>query len=959
MNKKAAGIAEFLNDHSCDVCFICECWVDDSHTSIISEFNDYGLCVLKQMRKGKRGGGLCTLYRTNLDVKLCDVKLKLKTFEVMETTIKSSSSLIRVSNIYRTGKMTNSGFEDFTNELDDYLGTLLQKQGQNIICGDFNIHVEDTDNSQTQQFLSLMENYDFIQLVNSPTHNQNGTLDLVFVDCNDSLMKPCVSSSLIVHDVSNSISSDHCFIEYDVPFNKNKADKNTINVTYRDFNSICMSSFKDDLSTSLNKLTPYNTGTLSIFVDSFQSILNDVMDKHAPKLEKTVKKKRTDFTTPEIISLRRKRRKAERQFRKFKKQADLNSFNNLKKSVFKAVRKSRNRFYSSKFAKSKGKQKETYQIFNKLLGNQKGKKPLPEHTDETELANLFKNFFHDKIINVRNTISEDLADSNDGIPPITASTSYATTESFNFFSELTGEEILEILKLMPNKFCSLDVFPPWLISECIDILLPYLKTIINSSLTEGVFPESYKVAHIKPLLKSTSLDKDILSNYRPVSNLSYLSKLLERCVLRQFTKYLNTNKLFCEFQSAYRKFHSCETALIKICDDVLRNLDSGKCIFILFLDLSAAFDTISHDILIDILKNKYGVSGQVLKWFQSYLSSRLYRVEIGKSLSDIICFLFGVPQGSILGPILFILYLSELDRVVRCFGLKIHCFADDSQLYIAFEAIDVIPTIDVIESCLESVKSWMTKMFLRLNDDKTQLLVISPTKSLVKLHMNSCLWFGNNLIECSGTAENLGVIFDDSMTFTQQISKIVSSGYSTLKNLWDMAGSLTRDLKLQLVHSLIISKIDYSNTVLLAANKGNRHRLQKLLNSCVRFIYNLTGEKYRNHITPYLKALHILPVEERLQYKVALYVYKCVNGLAPVYLSDLIHQKVSNYDLRCTDDLFMLESNFRPETHFGRSSFSYNGPLVWNNLPVELKMSTNIANFKKGLKTYFFRKCFE
>ena len=259
-----------------------------------------------------------------------------------------------------------------------------------------------------------------------------------------------------------------------------------------------------------------------------------------------------------------------------------------------------------------------------------------------------------------------------------------------------------------------------------------------------VFPQKYKLAHVKPLLKKRNLDKDLKPNFRPVSNLSYFSKLLERCVLYQLNQYLDRNKMFSEFQSAYRKLHSCETALTKITDDILRFLDKGKCVFILFLDLSAAFDTIDHAILLNILQSKFGFSGQVFKWFESYLSSRQYKVEIGKSLSDIMCILFGVPQGSILGPILFVLYLSELDKIARLFGLKVHCFADDTQLYIAFEALDIIPTVETIEMCLESIKRWMTKMFLKLNEDKTQLLVISPTKSLVKVIFQNLGLFNKN-----------------------------------------------------------------------------------------------------------------------------------------------------------------------------------------------------------------------
>lgn len=956
VNKKTAGITEFLNSHNCDICFICESWIDNDFTSIISEFNDFGYEVLLKGRKNKRGGGLCVLYKNDLDVKKCVIKMKLKTFEVMEVTIKGVSSILRVSTIYRTGIMSSDDFDDFLSELDGYLDSLVQKQGKNIICGDMNIHVEKSDDRQVSEFLRFMNTYNFCQMVVSPTHINDGILDLVFVNDNDHLLKQSVSSSIVVHDVLNSVSSDHFFIEYKVPFSKNAKHNDLIHISYRNYSDINIGLFKSDLVESLSSLSLYSPGNLSIYVEQFERVLLDAMDKHAPILNKTVKKKRNNFTTPEIISLRRKRRKAERQYRRWRKSEDLAGFHNLKKSVLKAVYNSRNKFYSSKLAKSKGKQKETYQIFNKLIGKHQGKKTLPEHTDEKELANQFKDFFHSKIQKVRKNIIEDLSHYDETDLSITC-----CDENTNFttFSELNNKQIMEFIKVMPNKFCSLDILPPWLVLEVVEVILPYLNIIISASLNEGVFPQSYKLAHVKPLLKKSDVDKDLLPNYRPVSNLSYFSKLLERIVLAQLNDYLNKNEMFSKYQSAYRKLHSCETALTKITDDILRFLDAGKCAFILFLDLSAAFDTLDHNLLLDILQTKFGISGQVLKWFKSYISSRQYRVEIGKSLSDLIAILFGVPQGSILGPILFIMYISELDKIARLFGLKVHCFADDAQLYIAFEAIDIIPTIETIESCLETIKMWMTKMFLKLNEDKTQLLVISPTKSLVKSNLNCALRFNDYVLCCDTEASNLGVKFDSSMSFDQQVSNIVSSGYSTLKNLWNIASSLTVDLKLQLVHSLIISKIDYSNTLLLATSKGNRQRLQKLLNSSVRFIYNLTGERYSNPITPYLKELHILPVEYRVKYKIALFVYKCVYGLAPSYLTNLVHQKVSNYNLHSMNDLYLLDSDFKPKTHFGRSSFSFNGPMIWNSLPTDLKTCVNILNFKKGLKTHYFQLCFK
>ena len=160
-------------------------------------------------------------------------------------------------------------------------------------------------------------------------------------------------------------------------------------------------------------------------------------------------------------------------------------------------------------------------------------------------------------------------------------------------------------------------------------------------------------------------------------------------MLNQLSKYLESNKTFSSFQSAYRKFHSCETAITKITNDILSSLDNKQCSFLLFLDLSAAFDTIDHSILLSLLQSKYGINGTVLKWICSYLSNRKSYVNINNSFSKGIFLLFGVPQGSILGPILFILYISDIEHIAKCNGFKIHIYADDSQLYIAFEKCDI------------------------------------------------------------------------------------------------------------------------------------------------------------------------------------------------------------------------------------------------------------------------------
>ena len=231
---------------------------------------------------------------------------------------------------------------------------------------------------------------------------------------------------------------------------------------------------------------------------------------------------------------------------------------------------------------------------------------------------------------------------------------------------------------------NLDNIPPNFFKASSSAFMRYVLHTFNLSLSTGIFPSTYKRAIVKPILKNASLDINVLSNYRPVSNLCFLSKLLEKCVLTQLVNYLDENQLFSSFQSAYREYHSCETAITKISNDILNNLDCSDSTFLLLLDLSAAFDTIDHSVLIKRLKDVFNISGTVLQWFTSYLSGRSFCVKIKCSLSNGVITFYGVPQGSILGPILFLLYISEIESIARLHGFMIHMYADDMQLYLSF-----------------------------------------------------------------------------------------------------------------------------------------------------------------------------------------------------------------------------------------------------------------------------------
>ena len=252
--------------------------------------------------------------------------------------------------------------------------------------------------------------------------------------------------------------------------------------------------------------------------------------------------------------------------------------------------------------------------------------------------------------------------------------------------------------------------------------LPFLQLTCNTSLRDGVLPDCEKLAYVTPNLKKLGLDADCTSNYRPVFNLSFLSKLIERLVCRQLTTYLTNHHLLAPLQSAYREHHSTETATLRVASDVFNAADAGQVTVVTLLDLSAAFDSVNHDILLRRLNISYGVGGTVLRWITSFLSNRTQVVNFAGGKSSLTTLTCGVPEGSVSGPILFALYTANVIRIVQSFGVQVHCYADNIQLYIHCRANEADAALARMLDCICAINAWMGSNCLKMNPDKTQMI---------------------------------------------------------------------------------------------------------------------------------------------------------------------------------------------------------------------------------------------
>ena len=364
------------------------------------------------------------------------------------------------------------------------------------------------------------------------------------------------------------------------------------------------------------------------------------------------------------------------------------------------------------------------------------------------------------------------------------------------------------------------------------------------------------------------------------------------------------------------------------------------------LDLTAAFDTVDHSVLIARLAQQVGLTGSVLQWFRSYLNNRSFSVMINEFSSSTAPLSSGVPQGSILGPVLFSLYMLPLGSIIAKHNLSFHLYADDLQVY-----MPVLPNdgsaLDSLHSCLSDIKLWLSRNFLHLNESKTEYIIFgSPI-----LHHDLS---SSTTPQVSEAIKNLGVIFDRDLNFNKQINSVVKASFFQLRLLAKVKPFLCRSDLEKAIHAFISSRIDYCNALYIGITQSSLHRLQLVQNAAARL---LTGTSRHSHISPVLCSLHWLPVRYRVDFKILMFAFKALNGLAPPYLSEILSVHRPNRALRSADQMRLVVPRSRCK-QWGDRSFAFAAPKLWNTLPVDLRVLTDLALFKSRLKTHLFKLAF-
>ena len=346
------------------------------------------------------------------------------------------------------------------------------------------------------------------------------------------------------------------------------------------------------------------------------------------------------------------------------------------------------------------------------------------------------------------------ATANSAPPVITARSATPLTS----FEPVTEQEISKLLSTSPSKSCCLDPIPTWLLKRISAHIAPIICYLCNLSLSSGTFPPVLKHALVFPRIKKPTLNPEVVNNYRPISNLPYISKLVERVVARRFKSHAEAQGLFPAQQSAYRPFRSTESAIICVHNDLVHAIDDRKATLLVLLDLSAAFDTVDHEILLSILETRFAIQCTALDWLRSYLTGRTQVFVYADKQTVSYPVLCSVPQGSVFGPLGFISYTEDIVNVTEQHKVSSHLYADDTQLYATTEPDDVSSVRRQLGACTADVAQWCASRRLQLNADKTDAVWIASRASLNKVKsQDSSLVMGAETVTPVDVVRNLGV----------------------------------------------------------------------------------------------------------------------------------------------------------------------------------------------------------
>ena len=915
---------------------VTETWLK---SSMKKDFNIAGYNFISMSRSVKRGGGvglfLNNTFNFHMRIDLCRMLPHLECVFV-EIAQENKRNLL-LGCVYRPPSTDVSAFNtDFLSILD----IISSHKHMNVcIAGDCNLDLLKTSHVEaTSEFLNNLMTHSFNPVIRSPTRitSKSATiLDNIFINCNTHY-----DSAIVYSDISDHLPvAVHIELKLDSRKKSNYIQKRFFPQNKIDeFNLTLLDSNWSEVNQLSDSGDP--NGAYSKFIELYSSLF----ELYFPLKQLNMSYKmtpRNEWITCGLMKSCSRKKVLYKRYMKSRTQDSKQKYLNYRNKLKTVLKRAEREYYNNKFTILQGNIRNTWRLVNSIIN--KGKKCcLVDNfskdgitiSNDTEIVNQFNQYF--------SSVGKELA----AVIPHSKShfSSFLTGSYLNSFSLhfTNANEILNVVSDFQSKTSAgYDCIPVNIMKTSIACVVKPLVNIINSSFRCGKFPDQLKIAKICPIFKDGK--HDLFTNYRPISVLPSFSKIFEKLAYLRLESYLKSKLILNDNQFGFRRNHSSYMAVLDLYDRISEAIDRNEYAIGVFIDLSKAFDTIDHVIMIKKLEH-YGIRGLALEWFISYLSNRKQFVQYNGASSSTLDVTCGVPQGSILGPLLFLIYINDITHCSKL--LHFILFADDTNLIFSHSILKIL--IEAVNKELSHLSEWFQANRLSLNVKKTHYIIFGNKR--IPLNETYQIIFNNNVIERVASTKFLGITVDENLNWKKHILNVSTKVSRSIGIMNRLRYMLPRSTLLTLYYSMIHPHLLYGLIVWGGANHTALNRLTCLQKKAVRII---TNSAYRSPSTPLFKDLKILKLSDMYTLLICLFMFKCLHNLLPFcclrfspQLRPILSHRTRANELKY--DFFQP----RCRTTIRESSLAISGPKFWNSIPSEIKELTSINSFKKCFSQY-------
>ena len=927
VGSKISEIKELQRVCGLDVLVLSESKLDESFKQELLDIDGYS-CIRQDKRSNS--GGLLTYISNDIPYSIGDFKICNNEIECMSLELHLAEGKVMLLGMYKNPRTDPVRFKTFFKETFERVSDLHDNI---VIIGDLNFNM-----LQDNMLSTIIPTYNLTNIIKDVTCFKSKDPTLI-----DVMLVTKRRKFLTGFSVPTGISDFHNMIGG--VFRLHRPTPKMKKIYVRKLAKIDFEKVRVDLSEiNLPDLVMKANGVNEAY-DIIQRELCNLLDKHAPKKEKIIRKNDFHCMTKELRKAIYHRNRLRNKYFKIRSNGYLTLYKMQRNKVTAIKRKEISKYFEEK-CKEGTKNKDFWKAVKPIFSKSRTKSdtiPLRENdeiiTDEQKVCNIFNNFFQNIGSEIGTPENNDIS-TNEIIEQYGNHSSVNTIKEriktgtngnsfmFRFVSE--REVAKTINSLSVKKGAGYDELPPKFIKMVSGEMIKPLTLLVNRCILENTFPDKMKRANITPLYKKKDkLNKD---NFRSVNLLPILSKILERLLYNQVYEYMMP--LFHKHLSGFRKKHSCQDVLIRMTEGWRKSMDNGLNVGVVAIDLSKAFDCMPHGLLLAKL-SAYGFNEEACEMMKSYVMKREQRVKIGETYSEWVQNIKGVPQGSILGPLLFNIFINDL--LFTDFKSNIDNYADDNTL--SCEDYDhSVLSQKLTEDCLKAME-WFDRNNMKANANKFQVMFLNRNNTV---HQTMSININGIELQSSNSINVLGVEIDRELKFSQHVNDTCTKIGKQVNAVKRIKNFLERRAKLVIYNSYIKCNLNYCSVVWMFSNKTEMEKLERTNKRALRVVTNKFHLSYKTLCAEEKQ----LSVYKHCLKSAALLMYKVRRDTAPLYVKELFTLQESGYEMRDNNKFILPAYN---SVNYGKNSFRYLGAKLWNKIPLEIKNKNSLNTFKSAI----------